>query len=100
MNILITEGTCVDGTKFVIKDDWTKPSNSHRLLATDWVGQTTFAVDSDEDIDLGGDCRRQRFRAQPSPETPNRSNTLSTSKPPKVSWADLRDSDDSDVQCE
>ena len=97
MNIRTTEGTSSDGARFIIKDDWTEPSNSHRLLATDWVGQTTFTVDPDEDIDLGGDCRRQRSRTQPSPETPNRSNKSSTPKPSKVSWADLLDSDDSDV---
>ena len=100
MNIRITEGTSLDGKKFVIKDDWTKPSNSHRLLTTNWVGRTTFTVDPDEDIDLGGDYRRQRLRAQPSLETPHRSTTSSTPKPSTVSWADLLDSDDSDVRCE
>ena len=87
----ITEGIYENGQKFKLIDDWTKPSESHRLLEADWIGRTIFKVDLKEDVSLGGDYRRQRRRAYQSSAAPSIHTTVNTSK---VSWADLQDSDE------
>ena len=92
--IRTTEGTTAAGQRFKIVDDWTKPENSHRLLSTCWVGSTTFKVDEQEDIDLGGDYRRQRSRAIGPAAQFNMYNIMPASDAPKFSWADAQDSDD------
>ena len=88
----ITEGVYEDGQRFKLIDDWTKPSESHRLLKADWVGRTMFKTDLKEDVSLGGDYRRQRRRAFASTAAPL---VYPTGKNSKVSWADLQDSDES-----
>ena len=83
----VTEGINELGQRFRIEDDWRDPIQSHRILDTPWVGKTHFRVDPVEDQELGGDCRRQRDRAQLS------SQHISSSQPPsarpRVSWADM-----------
>ena len=85
----ITEGTTELGQKFRIVDDWTNPERSHRLMTVAWIGKTTFEVDANEDIHLGGDCRRQRERVQ---EGVNSAKTAGAK--PRVSWADMDSEDD------
>ena len=55
------------------------------MMEADWIGRTTFKVDLNEDVSLGGDYQ--------SSAAPSIHNTANTSK---VSWADLQDSDESD----
>jgi len=93
LTMRITEGVYENGQKFKLIDDWTKPSESHRLLEADWIGRTIFKVDLKEDVSLGGDYRRQRRRAFTSSAAPSIHHTVNTSK---VSWADIQDSDESD----
>ena len=76
------------GNKFSIRDDWTNPDCSHRILNKKWVGKTYFDVDPEEDLGLGGDYRRQRDRAQPNPASTPQPKTATA----RVSWADM-DSD-------
>ena len=41
----ITEGVDERGVQFKIVDDWTKPSESHRLMPSVWTGRTSFRVE-------------------------------------------------------
>ena len=82
-----------NGQKFKVIDDWTKPADSHRMMEADWIGRTTFKVDVNEDVNLGGDYRRQRRRVHHDSAAPSIHNNVNT---PKVSWADIQDSEDSD----
>ena len=86
--VRITRGIDEQGNKFSIRDDWTNPDCSHRILNKKWVGETYFDVDPEEDLGLGGDYRRQRDRAQPSPASTRQPKTATA----RVSWADM-DSD-------
>ena len=86
----ITEGVDELGQRFRIEDDWRDPAQSHRVLDLQWVGKTYFKVDPIEDIDLGGDYRRQRDRAQAS-SVQTKSNHTNIAQL-RVSWADM-DSD-------
>ena len=86
-----TEGTTELGQKFKIVDDWTDPERSHRLMTVAWIGKTTFDVDTNEDIHLGGDYRRQRERVQ---EGVNSAKTVTSGAKPRVSWADMDSEDD------
>ena len=40
--IRVTEGVTEDGQEFKIKDDWTKPENSHKVLSMNWIGSTNL----------------------------------------------------------
>ena len=43
MRYRVTTGACsCNGERFKITDDWMKPSNTHRLLKSSWVGTTEF----------------------------------------------------------
>ena len=69
-----------------IVDDWTSPSEAHKLMPSSWVGRIIFQVDSNEDATLGGDCRRQRERLQQAEK-------LAAQIKPELVWADAFDSD-------
>ena len=83
----VTEGINELGQRFRIEDDWRDPIQSHRILDTPWVGKTHFRVDPVEDQELGGDCLRQRDRAQSNSQG-DPSNQQQVARP-RVSWADL-----------
>ena len=65
-----TIGVDEHGQSFDVVDDWTSRDVAHRALPARWTGMTIFDVDRHDDIEFGGDQRRQRAR---------------------VSWADLSD---------
>ena len=96
------------GQKFVVEDNWTDQAHAHALRERPWVGRTSFVVDPEEDINLGGDCRRQRARVtydnehiapslQPKAGDENYEHITSSLLPKarderrssRVSWADL-----------
>ena len=60
--IRVTEGVTEGGQEFRFEDDWAKPENSNKILSMNWIGSISFEVEAEEDISLGGDCRRQRIR--------------------------------------
>ena len=95
MKVRVTEGIDEHGVHFKIEDDWTKPENSHRLLSASWVGRTTFGVDAEEGVDLGGDCRRQRSRACTSSAAHETCTTAIVQGKSKFVWADACDTDES-----
>ena len=95
MKVRVTEGIDEHGVHFKIEDDWTKPENSHRLLSASWVGRTTFGVDAEEDVDLGGDYRRQRSRACTSSAAHETCTTAIVQGKSKFVWADACDTDES-----
>ena len=106
----ITEGINQLGQKFSIKDDWTNPERSHRRMAMSWIGKTTFEVDPEEDITLGGDYRRHFDQEHMSPlrlddtnatqitHAPDAirvtSNQTRASARPRLAWVDMGSADD------
>ena len=93
-SVRITEGINELGQSFRIVDDWMDPTQAHKLLDKMWVGKTFFDVNRDEDVSMGGDYRRQRDRAHASSVAPILKGN-DEPKTPRVSWADLQDSDGS-----
>ena len=93
-SVRITEGINELGESFRVVDDWMDPTQAHKLLDKMWVGKTFFDVEHEEDVSMGGDYRRQRDRAHASSVAPTLGK-IDEPKRPRVSWADLQDSDGS-----
>ena len=80
-----TVGIDESGMKFKMNDNWTDPREAHRVMPHRWTGMTTFYTRQFDDLEFGGDQRRQRDRAQAEART-------LTSTSTRLSWADM-DSD-------
>ena len=87
-----TEGIDDLGQKFVVKDNWTDQAQAHALRERPWVGCTSFVVDPEEDVNYGGDYRRQRaqvindYEHTTSSLLPKAGDERRSSR---VSWADI-----------
>ena len=87
-----TEGIDDLGQKFVVKDNWTDQAHAHALRERPWVGRTSFVVDPEEDVNYGGDYRRQRaqvindYEHTTSSLLPKAGDERRSSR---VSWADI-----------
>ena len=91
--IRVTEGVTEDGQEFRIEDDLTKPDNSHKVLAMNWAGSTSFEIEAEEDISLGGDCRRQRIRVDSIAAASCTQGVEFAPRCQRVSWTDTYDSE-------
>ena len=72
-SIRFTRGITESGTAFEFHDDWTKESNSHRLMEEKWIGCTVF-VEANK-------CSLVRSQEELRPITRGKSKS-------KISWAD------------
>ena len=80
-----TIGVDETGRKFSMKDRWME-SRQPPSLPRRWTGITIFKTVGFDDLDHGGDQRRQRDRVGDAPSS------SSTPRRSRVSWADAEDS--------
>ena len=71
--IRFTSGVTESGKDFEFHDDWTKESNSHKLMEEKWIGCTVF-VEANK-------CSLARSQEELRPLTRDKSKL-------KISWAD------------
>ena len=79
-----TIGIDETGRRFKIKDDWLTSRDSP-VLPRRWTGITVFNTAGFDDLEHGGDQRRQRDRVGDPPSSSG------APRRPRVSWADQED---------